>query len=282
MSDIKKPEAVMLVQERLDGRAPGDGKGAGDQPPKKVAETYEEAARALPADDSITILGIPIERITSATHAALASLVSENNYLRNALSRHERGARRGASGKQSIARAQGGGAVDLLDYSSFVGVLGTTLAGAPGDGASWVVILVHLKTYELLRRSSGLLAANGALDDVGHRFAQVQIGDLNQGPSAAVEPAGSSAASASGATPVPLTVAGYAGGATVAGLAALPNGPLDTTMIARRVRDHICASGFHVGGVDMALEVQVAASVSGVGESPLLALGRADHLMRAN
>ena len=60
MSDIKRPEAVMLVQERPDGRAPEDGKGTAEQPPKKVTETYAEAARALPADDSITILGIPI------------------------------------------------------------------------------------------------------------------------------------------------------------------------------------------------------------------------------
>ena len=79
---------------------------------------------------------------------------------------------------------------------------------------------------------------------------------------------------------MPLTAAGYAGGSNLAGLAALPGVALDTTVIAQRVGDHICQSGFHVGGVDMALEVQVAAAASGVGESPLLALGRVDHLLR--
>lgn len=163
---------------------------------------------------------------------------------------------------------------------------------ARGEGASWVVILVYLKTYEILRRSSGLLAANGALDDVGHRLGKVKFGDLDHEPSVPGESAASPSSTATvgapaslGAQegiPIPLTLAGYAGGASVAGLVAMPSVSLDTTAVARKVRDHICVSGFHVGGVDMALEVQVAASVSGVGESPLLALGRADHLMRAS
>ena len=240
MSDIKRPEAVMLVQERPDGRAPEDGKGTAEQPPKKVTETYAEAARALPADDSITILGIPIERITSTTHAALAGLVSENNYLRNALSRHERGARRSGPGKQANAPAQGASpVVEILDYSSFVGALGAALARAPGEGASWVVILVYLKTYEILRRSSGLLAANGALDDVGYRLGKVKFGDLDHEPSVPGESAASPSSTATvgapaslGAQegiPIPLTLAGYAGGASVAGLVALPSVSLDTT-----------------------------------------------------
>ena len=176
----------MLVQERLDGHGQGGGKGASDQPPKKVAETYEEADRAKPADDSITILGIPIERITSATHAALAGLVAENDYLSNALARHERAARQGDRGKKAQT-AQDQASPALLDNDAFIGALGAALARAPSEGASWVVILVHLKTYEILRRSSGLLAANGALDDVGHRFAQVRIGGLRHDPTAPVE-----------------------------------------------------------------------------------------------
>ena len=287
MPDIKEPEAVTLVKGRLEGRGQDSGKGAPDQPPKKVAETYEEADRAKPADDSITILGIPIEQITSTTHAALSGLVAENNYLRNALARHERGSRRGAEGKRP--QKHEGSSTPLLDYSALVGTLGAAIARTPGEDASWVLILVHLKTYETLRRSSGLLAANGALDDVGHRFTQARIGGSVPEPSAPVETSIlSSPAEApvslvgQDAAAVRLALVGSAGGSSIAGLAALPTAAMDTTAIARAVRDHICESGFHVGGVDMALEIQVAAAACGVGESPLLALGRADQLLRAS
>jgi hypothetical protein len=288
MPDIKEPEAVTLVKGRLEGRGQdNNGKGAPDQPPKKVAQAYEEVDRSKPADDSITILGIPIEQITSVTHAALSGLVAENNFLRNALSRYERGARRDAQGGGQ-QKGHEDSSAQLLDHSSFVGALGAAIAQTPGKDASWVLILVHLKTYETLRRSSGLLAANGALDDVGHRFTQARVGGSVLESAAPIETSilstpAETPASLVGqdASPVRLTLAGRVGGSTIAGLVALPIDAMDTTVIARSVRDHICESGFHVGGVDMALEIQVAAAACGVGESPLLALGRADQLMRA-
>ncbi|MBD25820.1 MAG: hypothetical protein CMG46_12605 [Candidatus Marinimicrobia bacterium] len=292
MSDIKRPEAVTMLRERPDGRSPGDdGKGAGEQLPKKVVETYEESARSLPVDDSITILGIPIERINSAAHAALAALVSENNYLRNALSRYEGGSHLNDSQKGPGSIEETALQASILDYNSFVEALGEKIALSPGDNGTWVLILVHLKTYEILNRSSGLLAANGALEDISHRFSQIGIEDISQKIHRLDESANSISmplvngnhASLDGDEPVtaPLTLLGYAGGASVAGLIAVSSSSLDTTFIARKVRDHICDSGFHVGGVDMALQVQVAAAACGVGESPLLALGRVDHLMRA-
>ncbi len=282
MPEIKEPESVMLVQGRLEGRGQDAGKGGGEQPPKKVTETYEEAARSQPAEDSITILGIPLEQITAATHAALSGLVAENNYLRNALARHER--KKSGQTKEPGPEQKG-----LLEYNAFVSALGASLAVSPGSGLSWVIILVHLKTYEALLRNSGLLAANGSLEDVGHRFTQINIGGeaLNGHASADSEsslPTGGAPASLSEQQSMPthLVLAGYAGGSSVSGLVALPAGITDTAVIARQVRDHICSEGFHVGGVDMALEVQVAAAVCGVGESPLLALGRVDQLLRAN
>ena len=273
----------MLVQGRLEGRGQDTGKGGGEQPPKKVAETYEEAARSQPAEDSITILGIPLEQITAATHAALSGLVAENNYLRGALARHDRKA--GAKAKEPQPDRK-----RLLEYNTFISTLGTSLAASPGNGLSWIIILVHLRTYEALLRNSGLLAANGSLEDVGDRFAQINIGGASLNghvPSDTAETSlpfdgTSSSLAEQDSIPSHLALAGFAGGSSVAGLVALPAGTIDTTAIARQVRDHICEAGFHVGGVDMALEVQVAAAICGVGESPLLALGRVDQLMRAS
>ncbi|GEM_PF-2255398 len=283
MPDINQPTSVAVVHERLEGRTQENGKSR-EKPPKQVADTYEEVAKAQPADDSITILGIPIERITAATHAALAGLVAENNYLRNALNRHERAARR-------AAKAGANGAVEnetspLLAKEVFPHALAAALAQNPEPGKSWVVIIVHLKTYEDVRRNSGLLAANGALEDVGHRFAQVVFGDVSgkkydpDNNNILREPASGTVAPSAQLPPTPLSVVGYAGGSNFAGLATLPTENLDTSIVARTVRDHICESGFKVGGLDMALEIQVAASVSGAGESPHLALGRVDHILR--
>jgi hypothetical protein len=50
--------------------------------------------------------------------------------------------------------------------------------------------------------------------------------------------------------------------------------------VSKIVRAHLTGSGYVVGGIDMALEIRVAASPVGAGESALLALGRADHLLR--
>ncbi len=91
MPDITQPQTVATVERRLEGRSQGGGRApVPEQSAKKVAANYEEAAKAQPADDRITILGIPIEQITPATQAALGGLVSEINYLRGVVSRQER------------------------------------------------------------------------------------------------------------------------------------------------------------------------------------------------
>ena len=56
----------------------------------------------------------------------------------------------------------------------------------------------------------------------------------------------------------------------------------DGAEVARAVREDLTSSGYVVGGIDMALAINTAATQVGVGESPLLALGRADHLLRSS
>ena len=70
MPDIVQPETVAVVQRRLEGQGQGKDAPRG-QPSKKVAATYQEVARSKPADDRITILGIPIDQITPATQASM-------------------------------------------------------------------------------------------------------------------------------------------------------------------------------------------------------------------
>ena len=55
----------------------------------------------------------------------------------------------------------------------------------------------------------------------------------------------------------------------------------DGAEVARAVREHLTSTGYVVGGIDMALAINTAATPVGIGESPLLALGRADHLLRS-
>ena len=81
MPDIPQPSGLAIVETRPDGR--GNGGGAPSRQPKRVAETYQETERVTPPDDRITILGIPMEQITTSTRAALAGLVAENATLRS-------------------------------------------------------------------------------------------------------------------------------------------------------------------------------------------------------
>lgn len=253
MPDITQPDTLPAVERRLEGRGQGAGKHAPEQAPKKVVENYEEAARAKPNDDRITILGIPVEQITPATQAALGGLVSEVNFLRNAVKRLERLIERRVP-------SQGAAAITLiLEPDAFFKSLNAALAQPP-EGSVWVMVLVHVPTYEDIRRSSGLLAANSALADVAHRLREAPIGI---------------------AQAMPFTLLGYVGGSNIAGLAAVP-GDMDTTSVARNVRNHLTAGGYNVGGIDMALAISVAAALVGAGESAALALGRADHLLRTN
>ena len=274
MPDISQPETVPTVQRRLEGQPQGGGRDTPrGQPSKKVAETYQEVARAKPFDDRVTILGIPVEQITPATHAALAGLVAEINHLRNVVKRHERGfEKRGAPLQPDAA---------ILEPEEFFRVLGATLGQSAGEGLTWITVLVHVSTYEDIRRSSGLLAANSALADVAQRLKELRLNAMAAPPVQVSDaaPAGVSPSLASATATVPFVLLGYAGGSNLAAITALPVASFDGAEVARAVREDLTSSGYVVGGIDMALAINTAATQVGVGESPLLALGRADHLL---
>jgi hypothetical protein len=273
MPDIMQPDTLPAVERRLDGRSQGGGKDAPrGQPSKKVAETYAEAARTKPFDDRITILGIPVEQITPSTQAALAGLVAEINHLRNVVKRHERAAEK-RGGAQAVQNQQLDGGI--LEPEAFQRVLGATLSQPAGEGMTWITVLVHVSTYEDIRRSSGLLAANSALADVAHRLNEIR---LSTAPDAILPV--SNPTSADAAT-VPFVLLGYVGGSNLAAVTAVPLDGLDTAAVARAVYQQLTSGGYNVGGIDMALAISTAATPVGTGESPLLALGRVDHLLRS-
>jgi hypothetical protein len=266
MPDIAQPETVRIVERRLEGRSQGGGGGGKpglEQPAKKVAATYEEADKVKPADDRITILGIPVEQITPATRAALGGLVAEINFLRGMVKRHERA---------GSHRSEPQGAM-VLDPETFVKALGGTLTASAPEGAGWVLVLVHVQTYEDIRRSSGLLAANGVLADVAQRLADFRMDATLDVPAGTMTGMAATFANS-------FSVLGYAGGSSLAALTTLAS-DYDAGNLARAVRAHLTASGYVVGGIEMALVIKTAAAVIGAGESATLALGRADHLLRA-
>ena len=264
MPDITQPEIVRTVERRLDGRSHGGANSAApEQPPKKVVANYEEAAKSKPADDRITILGIPVEQITPATQAALGGLVAEINYLRGIVRRHERGAQRKDEARAGV----------VLEPDALVRCLGAALASPALDGTTWAVVLVHVATYEDIRRSSGLLAANSMLADVVER--------LKDFPLEPVDPTAGTALAMAAAMAKTFALIGYAGGSNLAALAVLPI-EQNTEALARSVRAHLTASGYLVGGIEMTLAIRCAVALIGVGESGTLALGRADHLLRAS
>jgi len=274
MPDITQHESAQPIQRRLEGQSQGGGSALlRHQPSRKIAESYQEAARALPLDDRITILGIPVEQITPVTQAALAGLVAEINHWRNVVKRLERSVDK---------RLQTDSAV--LEPEAFMRALATTLGQPAGPGQSWVIVLAHVSTYEDIRRSSGLLAANSTLADVAYRLKDVQWAhepEREEPPPPPPVARGKKQVAVPPPPPLPpaFQVLGYAGGSNLAGVIAVPDAMLDTAFIAKTVREHL-AGGYVVGGIDMALAITVAAAAVGNGESPLLALGRADHLLR--
>jgi hypothetical protein len=260
MSDISQPAAATLVQRRLDGGSQGTGRDPSAPPAKKVVETYKETDRAKPVDDRITILGIPAEQITPATHAALASLVAEINFLRGLVQRHERSARPGA-----VPAPKPDAALDSLAAA-------LTAPVHPDD--SRVMVLAYLNTFDDVRRSSGLLAAKTLLADVFTRFEAVQIaptrpieGQPQQGRVINPEPA-------------VLLSPTLVGGAGMAGIFNLPSISVDDTAIAHQVRDTILTEGFLVSGIEMSVSLAVGAAVASRGEGLLTLLGRVDHMIR--
>lgn len=247
MADIAQSDTARPVERRLDGRSQGGHAGVPGQPAKKVAASYEEVAKAQPADDRITILGIPVEQITPATQAALGGLVAEINFLRGVVKRQEKSGPRKPDAQTSA----------ILEPDAMMKALGAGLAQPASPGTAWTLVLIHVPTYEDIRRSSGLLAANGVLADAAQRLKDFRL-------DAATEA---------------FSVLGYAGGSNLAALTVVPTGH-DTGEVARAVRAHLTASGYMVSGIEMALVIKVAAAPIGVGESAVLALGRADHLLR--
>lgn len=264
MPDITQPDTVRTVERRLEGRSQGGAPGhsaAPEQPAKKVVANYEEAAKAKHSDDRITILGIPVEQITPATRAALGGLVAEINFLRGVVNRHEK-----AAGRKSDSPNTG-----LLEPEMCVKALGAMLVQSPPPGMNWTLLLVHVPTYEDIRRSSGLLAANGVLADVAQRLKDFRP--------AAADPATGTVVEMAAAMANAFAVLGYVGGSNLAALTSL-GADQDPATLARSVRAHLTASGYLVSGIDMALVIKVAAAPVGPGESATLALGRVDHLLR--
>ena len=253
MPDIPQPSGLAIVETRPDGR--GNGGGAPGRQPKRVAETYQVTERvSLPDDDRITILGIPMEQITASTRAALAGLVAENATLRSQVRRLE---------------ARNAAALPILERDAFIARLSELLAGSPGAGAEWALILVHLQTYDDIRRSTGLLAANSALADVGQRLRNFHL----------TAPAAEDAPMTAPPVEIPAHLIGSVGGPSMGILVTAPAGA-DTVAIAKAVRDGLSAEGYDVAGLSMALAFRVAAGVVTVGESALLAVARVDHLSR--
>ncbi|MGE3333276.1 MAG: hypothetical protein AB7I36_06510 [Rhodospirillaceae bacterium] len=267
MPDITQPDTVRTVERRLEGRSQGGAPGHGaapEQPAKKVVANYEEAAKAKPSDDRITILGIPVEQITPATRAALGGLVAEINFLRGVVNRHEKAAGRKPDPTQNAGP---------LEPEMFVKALGGMLAQPTPPGMAWTLLLAHVPTYEDIRRSSGLLAANGVLADVAQRLKDFRP--------ASVDPATGTVVEMAAAMANAFAVLGYVGGSNLAALTLL-GADQDSAALARSVRAHLTASGYLVSGIDMALVIKVAAAPVGPGESATLALGRVDHLLRTN
>ncbi len=250
MPDIPQPTGLPGVDTRTDRRRQGGGDGRSPAA-RRAAETYQEADRARPFDDSVTIIGIPIEQITNSTRAALAGLVAENATLRAQVRRLE-------------TRLPAGAAPAMLDREPFLASF-TELTGTPaGPGLAWSLFLIHVETYEDIRRSSGVLAANTVLADVGQRLRDVHLTWPVEGPAA---------------TTVPMACLGAIGGLT---LVALASTPLDAELpvLCHQIRDQLSATGYDVAGLSMALAMKVAGATISRAESPLLAIARVDHLTR--
>ena len=250
MPDIPQPSGLPAVDPRGERRHQSGGDGRSPTA-KRAAESYQEVDRSRPLDDSITIIGIPIAQITSSTQAALAGLVAENATLRAQVRRLE-------------TRPSNGAAPAVLDREAFLAHLGELTANTAGAGLAWTLFLVHVQTYEDIRRSSGLLAANSVLSDVSQRLREVQLTWPVDGTPA---------------TTLPMVCVGAAGGLSLGALASTPV-DAELPMLARQVQEQLTAAGYDVAGLSMALAIKVAGAAVSLGESPLLAIARVDHLTR--
>jgi len=269
MNEISQPTNIALVKPRDEGRSQGQGKPREDgPPPKKVADVYNETSKSKPVDDRITILGIPAEQITPATQAALASLVAEVNFLRAAVRRLDATAAAKRDGRQHDG--------EIIAQEALVGQLSRLIAEPLPPGVARVLVLAYLGTFEDVRRSSGLLAANTLLADMAQRLTRAEFTPSADAVTDITKPA------AHGPGQFRFRAVGFAGGSTLLGLAELPSAGIDDTHISRQVRDQCVETGFNVGGIDMAVALSVVAVVMSANEGVLTAMGRADHLLRGS
>ncbi|NKB43814.1 MAG: diguanylate cyclase [Alphaproteobacteria bacterium] len=251
MSDIPPPSGIIGVQRREE-RPHQDAEQKQHEPPaNKVAEVYEESARAI--DDKITILGIPVDLMTTQVRATIGGLVSEVEHLKSKVKRYE----------SSIENSDSGVPDALLMGDNFVKALDRVLASVPLQGQNRQLALIDVNTFEDIRKSSGLLAANSVLADV---IAEIQGSPLEAAP------------------------IGLIGGPSIAALLTEPddligqldNKDADTILsVADKVRVIVEDAAYSVSGLDMKLSFTVASVRVETGQDALQAIGQADHVLRS-
>jgi hypothetical protein len=248
MSEITTPTGISPVHWQEEKPGQDGDQSRREHPASKVAETYEETSRGI--SDKITILGIPIDLMTSQVQASIGGLVSEVSYLKTKVKRYE----------AKMSKAEGGAPEDLLSGDRFVFALDKVLAVAPPPGQIRKLALVVVNTFEDIRKSSGILAANSVLADV--------VAALQQ--------------SALVASPV-----GLVGGPIVAAVLteleeATPLVEGETPITAAdRVRAVLEAQPYAVSGLEMNLSFAVSSVQLETGQSGLQAIGQADHVLRS-
>jgi len=250
MSDIKPPTNVENVKWQEEKPKQDGGHRGQEPPPEKVAETYEEHNRSV--TDKISILGIPIDLMTTQVQSTIAGLVSEVDYLKARVKRYEK----------QLLGTDTKPVDDVLLGEYFISTLDRALSlPLPNDHIREFVLVV-VNTYEDIRTSSGLLSANTVLADVASRISSAALG----------------------AAPV-----GLVGGPMIAALLTKPDLsptgqakpeeiPIST---ADSIRGVLEETGYTVAGLDMALRFTVVSLPVEAGQSALQALGQCDHVLRS-
>lgn len=249
MPDINPPSSVTAVHWQEEKPANDGQQQRQEPPPDKVAETYQETARGT--GDKITIMGIPAELMTPQVSATIGGLVSEVDHLKSKVRRYEAAMKNTADGVPE----------GLLMGDRFINVLERALNSAVSSGQSRHLVLVVVNTFEDIRKSSGLLAANSSLADVVSEIQQSELDPntigLIGGPTIAVL----------------LTDAGFAQQET-----SNEDGTLVT--LSDRVRATVEGTAYSVSGIDMKLSFTVASVRVEAGQEALQAIGQADHILR--
>ena len=250
MPDISSPSGIVNVQWQDEKPADDTDHKRHDPPANKVAETYEESARAV--TDHITILGIPVELMTNQVQAMIGGLVSETAFLKSKMKRLDTRAAKSTPADSLV-----------LDGEAYIETLDQALRIGPPAGQVAELALVVVNTFEDIRRSSGILAANATLADVAAHVAESEL---------------------------PAQPVGLIGGPVIAALLTYteadwypkidnpPDGELNT---ADRVRTVLEGRSYSVSGLDMNLSFKVAAARVEPGQSALHAIGQVDHVLRA-